>query len=1191
MRFRFLKYKKLALLCFVTSIVLFLLGAAGNLTSNPTKNAAERTARLVNRRVKTLDKYILQVSNAQIGKPSLSKNIPDDIVIYKYTNDSLKQWYNQFTVINDDISAKLEIQRLADPKNRIVSPLNDVTEELRYMNFGPKWYLVKSYLANNSDKIIAGIEVRNSLISDLYQSGNGINDHFKLSDKYTILPLHHSEGYPVTINDEPLFKVANNPDIPIRPFKTSIFSWIALLFLALAAVLFLAVHRTIKVYLLVISTLIGAAVLAFIWGYRLSGSTVLFSPSLYADGTLMFSLGALFITNTFVLLFNCCTYLLRRRAISIIRHSHSNITTKKLIYGTIISLYIIGSIIYVHVSIMSLIENSSLTLELYRWNTNIVYTILIHLSYACIFISILLLVQMLRPIIWKFTKFKYNLFSHKSLAAAAFIWALYITIIAGILGLGKEQDRLQVWANRLAVERDLSLEVQLKSIEDEILSDHTLWSMASQNSNNEIILNRISEYHLNKIRQTYSLNLMIIRERELAVVSQIEEIISSGTPISQNSHFLYIPNEEGSYSYAGIFAFYSKESGAMHMILTIEPEDNEIERGYFSLLNNQSKLGSVNIPPVYSYAKYTEGRLTSYKGNFPYPTTVQRDYSRNADNFKQDIHRHGGFVHFQHHISNEEKIVISRPKRTAMVFFTSFSYLFLAMIMMLQIFVRGAKRKKFKSNYYRRKINLILFISSCLILASMSVVSVLFVYKRNEVNMINLMSSKISTIQALVDNQTKRAESWRDLTSMEFAREIEKISSSTKSDISFFTPEGNVFKSTAPEAFEKKIVGSRINIDAYYNICKLNQRFYIKRNEVSGMKLWTLYAPIFNSRGELIAIITTPYTDRSFDFRREALFHSAMIINLFLLLLIGSLLFSTREVNSMFSPLIEMGKKMKAADINKLEYITYKRDDEISSLVDAYNRMVSDLSYSTRQLAKAERDYAWSQMARQVAHEIKNPLTPIKLELQRLIRLKERNNPAWEEKFDKISAVILEHIDILTDTANEFSTFAKLYSEEPTLLNLDRILKDQLMIFDNKENVKISYLGMENAMVMAPKPQLIRVFVNLITNAIQAVEIQQSEAQESGREIPEGLVMIFLRKSTKEGYYDIVVDDNGPGVKEENLNKLFTPNFTTKSGGTGLGLAICRNIMEKCNGEISYQRSFALGGASFTVTIPIYQEA
>ena len=538
-------------------------------------------------------------------------------------------------------------------------------------------------------------------------------------------------------------------------------------------------------------------------------------------------------------------------------------------------------------------------------------------------------------------------------------------------------------------------------------------------------------------------------------------------------------------------------------------------------------------------------------------------------------------------VSEEEMIVISRPKRGGLVYFTSFSYLCLALSGIMSLFSRSrAKKKVFKSNYFKTRINTILLISSTLILASMTVISILFVYKRNEENMYNLMSSRITTVQALLERHTKQTANWQNLNTAEFTAALENIGNTTKSDITLYTPSGKVFLSTTPEVFEKMIMGSRLNEDAFYNIHDRFQRYFIHREKVADYEYWALYAPVFNDNGQIVAIAGVPYTDRNFDFRREAFFHAALIINLFLLLLIASLLFSTREVNSLFSPLIEMGKKMNVADIHDLEFITYKREDEISSLVDAYNRMVMDLSESTRQLAQAERDKAWSQMARQVAHEIKNPLTPIKLQIQRLIRLKQNNNPAWEERFDEVSAVVLEHIDILTETANEFSTFAKLYSEEPVLIDLDKTIKDQMLIFDNKENVKISYLGMKEAYVMAPKPQLIRVFVNLITNAVQAVEINQKEAADRGDEPMKGRVMISLRNSTRDGYYDIVFDDNGPGVKDENLDKLFTPNFTTKSSGTGLGLAICRNIIEKCEGEIRYQRSFALGGASFIVTIP-----
>ena len=422
-----------------------------------------------------------------------------------------------------------------------------------------------------------------------------------------------------------------------------------------------------------------------------------------------------------------------------------------------------------------------------------------------------------------------------------------------------------------------------------------------------------------------------------------------------------------------------------------------------------------------------------------------------------------------------------------------------------------------------------------------------------------------------------------------FAAALDDISNATKVDITLYTPGGKVFRSTSPEVFEKLILGSRIDQEAFYKIRNRNQRFYINRESVTGYHYWALYAPLFNEKGDMIAIMSIPYTDRNYDFRSEAFFHAALIINLFILLLLVSLLISTRFVNSMFAPLVEMGKKMSNADIDSLEHIVYEREDEISSLVEAYNRMVGDLKDSTRRLAQAERDKAWSQMARQVAHEIKNPLTPIKLEIQRLIRLKHNNNPKWEEKFDQVAEVILEHIQILSDTANDFSTFAKLYSEEPVLMDLDKTLKDQLMIFDNKDNIKFSYIGMEEAYVMAPKPQLIRVFVNLITNGVQAVEIMQKEMAEAGETPVQGHILICLRHSTRDGYYDIVFDDNGPGVKGENLDRLFTPNFTTKTGGTGLGLAISRNIVEKCGGEISYKKSFGLGGASFTVTIPAYR--
>lgn len=1179
--------KRLPLLILFIAFVLFILSLAGSGSDNDMDRIAEKTAARLEKRLAKLETYVRKAMDGQ--EDGCLEGLPDDMVIYKYENDSLKFWSNQFPIINDDISRRLTVQRLTSYSNRISSPLSDVTEEVSFMNLGPKWYVVKAFTDGANVRVIAGIEVKNNLIEEISASENGTNPHLKIDRRYAVGVIPASSGSPVFIDGKPLFKIILDTDKISYFFDNSLLRWTGLVLLAVATMLFLFGHRKLRVYIAVVGSLTVLIVVAFAWGGQMSNSYELFSPTLYADGQVFFSLGALMLINTYIIILYVCTYMMREKIAEYIREEKRLRRRRLVVYGVLCALAAAGTLVYTHLTLQSLILNSNISMELYRGNDMVHYTVIVYLSYTGILFCLVLLLQSMQPIVRETLGIRYNLFKVKNLAVFAFLCSLYFTITAAILGFRKEQDRVTVWANRLAVERDLGLEIQLRGVEESIASDQLIATLTRIDNTQEMILNRLSDYYLFRTRQGYNTSVMVFRDNDRNGVLYLNNIMRNGTPIATESNFMFMTDANGRSRYVGIFAFYSDEDGLTRMLVELEPESNREDRGYYSILGQFSNPGDINIPALYSYAKYASDKLTSYKGNYPYPTLYFEDTEK-LQAQKKDVVRSNGHVHFLHMIGEEEIIIISRPQRGAMVYFTSFSYLFLALCALLYVFSKNDdKNKGFRRNYFRTRINTILFISSFMILASMTVISVVFVYKRNEVNMHDLMSTKISTIQALVNNRVRQTTSWQELRGQEFSASLEVIGNTTKSDITLYSPDGKVFLSTTPEVFEKMILGSRIDQDAFHSICHENQRFFIQREKIDDYSYWSMYAPVFNDNGNMIAIISSPYTERNYDFRREAFFHAALIFNLFILLLIASLLFSTREVNSMFSPLIEMGNKMNVADVHNLEYIIYKREDEISSLVEAYNRMVHDLSDSTRQLAQAERDKAWSQMARQVAHEIKNPLTPIKLQLQRLIRLKENNNPKWEERFDEVSAVILEHIDILTETANEFSTFAKLYSEDPVLIDLDKTLKDQLVIFDNKDNIDISYIGMEGAFVMAPKPQLIRVFVNLITNAVQAVEIYQKEAAERGEDSGRGKVLICLRNSIRDGYYDVVVDDNGSGVSEENLDKLFTPNFTTKSSGTGLGLAICRNIIEKCEGEISYQKSFALGGASFMVTLPKHQ--
>lgn len=1178
--------RNIPLVCYILSLLMLAFSMAGSFGGNETDRITEKIQEKLAARMEILDQHIVKVLETGTGEWPEAGEVPNDMVIYRYVNDSLQSWSNQFNIINDDISSKLVFHRITSMKNSIISPLSQIGENVSYLNIGPKWYVAKSVTGANNDKILAGIEIKNTLLDDIMRNENGVNAALGVPAGYTVMPLSYSGGAEISLDGSPIFKIIAETGKSTGLLDNNILKWISLYLFAIATLLLLATRRKFKVYIVVVVVMTALMATTYFWAQRINESMQLFSPTIYADGPYLNSLGILILVNGFITMIFMATYMMRERFIALIRCSRGR---KWMLpgFGAITLLSIAAIFIYSHITLKSIILNSSISLELYRANPTVTYTIAVYLSYICLLFCIMLQIQTLSPVTGKLFRFRYDVMTTKGFVAFAVVCSLYFTLTSSILGFSKEQDRAMVWSNRLAVDRNLALEIQLRSAEESIANDQLISALAMLDNTAGMLQNRISEYYLSRVRKDNIISVNIFKEDDRNGIDFFNSVLRSGTPISDGSRFMFMTDGNGRSRYSGTFFFWSQENGLIRMLLTVEPHSNREDRGYYSILGRFSKPGEINIPQYYSYAKYIDDRLVFYKGNYPYPTVSHHIDKSEMEASGSTVMRLKNHIHFLSMVSDNEMIVISRKQRNPITYFTSFSYLALLITAGLSFFVKKKKAKKiFKRNYFRTKINMILFISSTLILLSMTIVSIVFVYKRNEDNMLNLMSSKISTVQALTETKIRHAGSWKELTAQETVGILENIANTTKSDITLYTPEGKVFHSTTPEVFEKQILGSRVNEDAYRNIRYLNQRFFIHREKMAGYSYWMLYAPVFNEDRQMLAIISTPYTERSYDFRREAVSHAALIINLFLLLLIGSLLFSTREVNQMFAPLVEMGRKMNTADIHNLEYIIYKREDEISSLVDAYNRMVQDLSESTQKLAAAERDKAWSEMARQVAHEIKNPLTPIKLEIQRLIRLKQKGNPAWEERFDKVSDVVLEHIDILTDTANEFSTFAKLYSEDPVLIDLDSTLQEQLLIFDNKENIDISYIGMKDSFVMAPKPQLIRVFVNLITNAIQAVEIQQKDAAEKGEETPDGRIVICLRNSMREGFYDIVVDDNGPGVKEENLSRLFTPNFTTKSGGTGLGLAICRNIITKCEGDISYQKSFALGGASFTVTLP-----
>ena len=1137
----------------VMSVVFLLLAVLSPRSIGDTRIAASKVEKRLERRMARLDWYTLHPQ----------AKLPSDMVIYTYTDDTLRMWRGRFPLLNDDISARLVVQRIVSPRANLDTPLSYVGPDPVFLNMGPNWYVVKSR-DDSGTRTISGL-----LISSSIQDASGkVNPKLHLSGRYSVKPLTFSEGSDVHINGLPIFKILYESAEPVR-MANPVFMWLALGLLLFAAVMFVFRKRVLRRALISCAVSIIALGAMYLWGRGVQADVQIFSPMLYAGGGFLFSLGAVLLVNLSILICSVCIYLVRRDLWARVRSPWTIAILSVLNVAAIVLV-----LVYTHVTLRSIILNSNITLELYKLGGLSWYTLMVYLSMLSMLTSVPMLLQMLQPLCSKLTRRHFDMFAAPARAVLAGLVAVYLVTATSLLGFEKEQNRMEVWAGKLAVDRDINLELQLLRVENRIDEDPVVATLASLEGSESLIRGRIVDNYLLAASQDCYIGVQILRgpgQEQLA--EQISAIVQEGTPIAEGSLFYCSPTVDGPSRYDGIFRYVSADS-MVYLLLSVEQKSVTAGKGYERLLS-LSPSGRTAISPIYSYARYQDYDLRLFRGTYPYSTRMDdlmkmMVYVDGVRSYTRD-----GYVHFVNVITDNEAVIISRRQSRTWGYITSGLLIALLFYLLLWMQMPWKSGTREESGYFRSRISWTLMLSLILSLVVMATVSVLFVYRRNEANQRAIMSDRINAIQLLTQNGIRQFPDDDVLHNPDFAPLIRSVSDNTGSDISVYNTDGRIVLSTNPEVLDHLILGYRIEAEALNSIMVQNKRYCILKQGRGLRHYHNMYMPLIGSDGRPVAILCAPYVQMGYDFERDAVMHFMSILTVFMLLFLLARFIESTVLDMVFRPLSMLGLSMRHAGLGSMQHIRYDRKDEISALVDAYNRMVDELSENSVQLAQAERDKAWSAMARQVAHEIKNPLTPMKLQIQRLIRLKLKGDPSWQEKFDEVSQVLLDHIDILTETSNEFSTFARLYSEEHTEFDLDKLLQEEISMFDNHDNVSFEYIGMTGAVVSGPKPQLTRVFVNILGNAVQAVE-----------GLSDARVLVALRKSTRDGYYDIVVEDSGPGVPEENRSKLFTPNFTTKNGGSGLGLAICRSILESCGATIGYSRSFTLGGACFTVTYP-----
>ncbi len=595
--------------------------------------------------------------------------------------------------------------------------------------------------------------------------------------------------------------------------------------------------------------------------------------------------------------------------------------------------------------------------------------------------------------------------------------------------------------------------------------------------------------------------------------------------------------------------------------------------------------------PIYSYAIYNNRELVDYYNGYVFPTRLSP-----AQVPKSSFTRlqNAGYDELWYR-DNNKVVVIARRDNLWLESMTLVAYLFTTFLLLLGLFRLAAMlvRSRLRRELIRKELQLnlrtqvhgtIIFISlfSFLVIGAATIVFFINRYNKNKQDqlskaiqiMTNEVQSKIDS-RFFFDYMLKLYEEGRN----EFLENlVQEVSEIHGTDINIYDLNGELRLSSNPFIYDKGILSARMNPEAYYQVHTKRLVQVTTEEQMGGISYQSIYSPVRDEKGNAYAYLNMPSFDSQEELKKEISNFLVTIINLnaFIFLFAGVIaLFITNRITSSFALISE---KMRAVSLGQHnDEIEWRRDDEIGELVTEYNKMVLKLEESAAALAKSEREGAWREMARQVAHEIKNPLTPMKLSIQYLQKAIDNNSGDVKQLTSNVARTLVEQIDHLSKIASEFSQFANISNATNEHFDLHEILYSLSHLYDSSEQVAFHWIPVARQLpVLADRTQLNRLFTNLLQNAVEATLHKDHR-------------MVRVLEELEDHKVRVSITDNGDGIPETMRGKIFTPNFTTKSSGTGLGLAMSKGIVEQAKGQIWFE-TLEGGGTTFFVELPLVEE-
>lgn len=406
-----------------------------------------------------------------------------------------------------------------------------------------------------------------------------------------------------------------------------------------------------------------------------------------------------------------------------------------------------------------------------------------------------------------------------------------------------------------------------------------------------------------------------------------------------------------------------------------------------------------------------------------------------------------------------------------------------------------------------------------------------------------------------------------------FKDKIHELSDIHNLEINIYSLEGKLVKSSKSTFSVDKVAPPIPNYILKLVQSSVDKR-YVDIKNIDGIKNRSSYSQIKDDKFKPLGILNIPYVEDDGFYEKELRQFLIRLSQVYSFMLIIAFALAYFLASYITKSLKTISDKINETSLNqKNEKIVIEANSrEINSLINAYNQMVDKLEESATMLAQSEREQAWREMAKQVAHEIKNPLTPMRLTVQSFQRKFDANDPNLKQKLDDYSKTLIQQIDTMSAVASAFSNFASMPAQQNETLNVVEVVEFSLDIF-NEDFIRFESNSDEIITVM-DRTQLIRIITNLVKNAIQAIpEEQENKA-------------VLVSVNAEEDNVIIAVKDNGIGINTENTERIFEPKFTTKTSGMGLGLGIIKNIIENYKGTITFESELGKG-STFIVSLPI----